>query len=214
MDISTLRRSKIQERDALDGAVTAEWSVAMADTLTRSFEYQQCESVHVFLSFGSEPLTQPLIERAWNDGKTVYVPSVTIPGTKEGNSDTAESKDRAVMMHMQYDRGDELAGGMYGIPEPVGKPRLVDAEIKSPALLAVVPLVAFNELLVRMGYGKGYYDRFLEHRSFFAFGFAFTAAFSTEFDPQAHDARLDAIVTEQGIVRTRRSINSPVSISL
>ncbi|MFN4769764.1 MAG: 5-formyltetrahydrofolate cyclo-ligase [Candidatus Kapaibacterium sp.] len=214
MEHSTLRRSKIQERDALDRGVTAEWSVAMADTLTRTFEYQQSESVHLFLSFGSEPLTQPLIERAWNDGKTVYVPSVIIPGTEKGESDVADSKDTAVMMHMRYDRGDDLGSGLYGIPEPVGKPRLVDADVKSPALLAVVPLVAFNELLVRMGYGKGYYDRFLEHRSFFAFGLAFTAAFSSDFQPHAHDARLDAIVTEQGIVRTRRSINSPVSISL
>ncbi|MFM8439177.1 MAG: 5-formyltetrahydrofolate cyclo-ligase, partial [Candidatus Kapaibacterium sp.] len=75
-DPDRLRLEKIKERDALDPLLVHEWSVVMADTLTRTFEYQQCERLHVFLSFGSEPHTRPLIEQAWADGKNVFVPSI------------------------------------------------------------------------------------------------------------------------------------------
>lgn len=199
-DPDRLRLEKIKERDALDPLLVHEWSVVMADTLTRTFEYQQCERLHVFLSFGSEPHTRPLIEQAWADGKNVFVPSIDPESLRMG--------------HMEYRPDDALHRGMFGIPEPVGKTRRSDLDVIGPSLMAVVPLVAFNEHLVRMGYGKGFYDRFLEHRAFFAFGFAFTTAFTAEFSPLPHDARLDAIVTEQGIVRARPSTELPISISI
>lgn len=199
MNTRELRRRKLLERDALNHADALEWSVVMADTLSQTFEYQQCADLHVFLSIGSEPSTSALIRRAWNDGKRVLVPSV--------------SKELLVMEHMEYRSTDSLVAGLYGIPEPVGGERLHDSQIKSSGLLAVVPLVAFNERLARMGYGKGFYDRFLEHREFFAFGFAFTSSFESEFMPESHDARLDAIITEQGIVRARKNSGGLVSLS-
>lgn len=200
MDTNTLRQAKLRERDALDRHLALEWSAVMADTLSQTFEYQQCEKLHVYISIGSEPATRPLIEKAWDDGKTVFVPSI--------------DPDTLRMEHLEYAPGDELTDGMYGVPEPKGKKRLSDPDVTAPSLLAIVPLVAFNERLVRMGYGKGYYDRFLEHRMFFAFGLAYTCAFADEFRPKPHDAGLDAIVTEQGIVRARKSSGGPISISL
>lgn len=200
MDTKILRQAKIRERDALDRNLAHEWSTVMADTVSQTFEYQQCDTLHVYMSIGSEPATQPLIVRAWNDGKTVFVPSID-PETLR-------------MEHLEYAPGDELTDGLFGVPEPKGKKRLSDSDVTGPSFLAIVPLVAFNERLVRMGYGKGYYDRFLEHRMFFAFGLAFTCAFADEFRPRPHDAVLDAIVTEQGIVRARKSSGGPVAISL
>ena len=193
-----LRRIKKAERDALAPEQRREWSTVMAETMSQTFEYQQCDIVTIYLSIGSEPDTLPLIQRAWSDTKKVYVPVV----------DPASHH----MVHKEYTSVCDIVTGTFGIPEPVGTETLTSSDI-NPGLLSVVPLLAFNELLYRVGYGKGFYDRFLESRNFFAFGYGFTDSFSQEFEPESHDIRLDGIVTEQGIVRIRRSVTRHVNIS-
>ncbi len=197
MDKSQIRSQKKSERDNLDKQLNKEWSEVMAQTLRDSFEYQQCEYLHVFLSFGSEPDTRFLINAALNDGKKVVVPVV---------ADGADS-----MTHSLISAGFEEEAGPFGVPRPTVIQDLPENVLKNSSMLVVVPMLAFNERLFRIGYGKGMYDRFLTKRSFFAFGFAFSMAFSEEFVEEKHDQSLDAIITEQGIVRKR---TNPFTVSM
>ncbi len=186
-----IRRLKIQERDSLLPELRSEWSQAMAMSLAQSFEYQMCEYLHVYINTGSEPDTYPLLKQAWADSKKVVVP-ISQP----------ESSD---LQHSFYEENDELSTGHYGISVPKYARLITKEELFASKVLVIVPLVAFNQHLYRAGYGKGYYDRFLQARNCFAFGYAFSLAFCQDLVAEAHDVQMDAIVTEQGIIRARRS---------
>jgi len=87
----------------------------------------------------------------------------------------------------------------YGIREPMGKARQVEPESIE---LVLVPGLAFDREFYRLGYGGGYYDRFLPRLRPGALKIGVAFSFQVvEFLPHdAHDASLDALLTEQGLV--------------
>ncbi len=81
--------------------------------------------------------------------------------------------------------------GAFGIWEPLGKaPKKVD--------LVFVPGVLFDTAGHRLGYGKGYYDRFLRNHPAKAFGLAYSCQIVEALPIEAHDIQLDKILTEKG----------------
>ena len=95
--------------------------------------------------------------------------------------------------------GVETVRGGFGVEVPV------TGEVLEPDLL-IVPLLAFDGRGHRLGYGGGYYDRTIAglrgRRAVTAVGFAFAAQQLPEVPDSAHDMRLDAVVTERGVLRT------------
>ena len=91
--------------------------------------------------------------------------------------------------------GDPTALGGMGIPEPIGTALAVDPD------LLFVPLACFDRRGHRIGYGAGYYDRSLERlraaKKVHAVGVAYEVCEVAAVPYEAHDQRLDAIVTEQ-----------------
>ena len=101
----------------------------------------------IFASYGSEIDTSEIISEALRTGKRVYLPRV------EG-------------LEMQFYRIyslEELTEGYRGIPEPDGtSERYLYSENEADHTLMIMPGVAFDPYRHRIGYGKGFYDRFLE----------------------------------------------------
>jgi 5-formyltetrahydrofolate cyclo-ligase len=95
--------------------------------------------------------------------------------------------------------GEALRAGRMGILEP-----LADAQAMVPDFL-LVPLVAFDSGMRRLGHGAGYYDRTLAAlraaKPVFALGIAFAAQRVDRVPAEPHDARLDAVATEAGVIR-------------
>ena len=98
--------------------------------------------------------------------------------------------------------GDPLVVGRMSIPEPDAK-----AKERRPDLI-LVPLLAFDSRGYRLGYGGGYYDRYLaEHRakrSVRAIGIAFAGQQVDAIPEEDFDQRLDAVVTETQVIRFER----------
>ncbi len=91
--------------------------------------------------------------------------------------------------------GDALVQGAYAILEPAKS-----AEAVTPDIL-LVPLLAFDRRGYRLGYGGGYYDRILKSlKPKLAVGVGFAAQEAPRIPEEAHDVRLDLIVTEAGII--------------
>lgn len=181
-----IRAVKLAEREALDPALRREYSIAIAEHLWVQREYIAARAIHVYVPIRGEVETRPIVERAWKEGKRVVVPLV-VRGEQE-------------LRHAWYDEGTQLERGAYGIPQPTSPVLLDEDELAALAPLVLVPLVAYNRRLYRLGYGKGYYDRFLARVSLVRFGLAYAFQYA-EFPTDEHDVPLDAVVTELGVAR-------------
>ena len=139
-----LRKKILQEMKVL----SQEQKQAMDQALTERFLnhpfYQEAKIIATYLSFPHEFQTQELIEQALKDGKKVLIPKTYPKGR---------------MDFVVYDP-QQLAKTSFGLLEPQG-----DLEVVEPSQIDLihVPGLAFTTEGYRIGYGGGYYDRYLEH---------------------------------------------------
>ena len=148
---------------------------AVADNLIRRFA--DANSFFIYYSFGSEADTRDIIRRLLLAGKEVYLPRV-------------EGKD---MVAVRYVEGDELKKSPLGVSEPVGE--AYDGKID----VAVVPLLAVNSDGYRLGYGGGFYDRYLKKSSCIRAGIGYDFQLTDEFVADEWDEPLDIFISERGI---------------
>ncbi|MBO7310483.1 MAG: 5-formyltetrahydrofolate cyclo-ligase [Clostridia bacterium] len=91
----------------------------------------------------------------------------------------------------------ELKVSTYGIKEP---PEDFAKYAGCPTTVCLVPALAFDSFGARIGYGKGYYDRFLSDFCGKSFGIVFHDLFLDKLPTDEHDIPVDLIITEQGVV--------------
>ena len=102
------------------------------------------------------------------------------------------------MNFVKWKLSDPLEVNKYGFLEPVRKKATIYPD------LFVIPLVAYDRYHNRLGYGKGYYDRFLEDylkkkRNIITIGLAFSFQKYKKIPTSNHDVKLNYILTEKGI---------------
>lgn len=141
MDKQELRKKIRQQKKAM----TEEMIVAASQDLARQFYatslYQNAKTLYGYLPYNQEVRTVPILEQALRDGKKVAVPKVY--------GDT--------MRFIYLTDLTQIALSAMGIPEPIADVPV--AEDKTA--LVLMPGMAFDNQGNRMGYGGGYYDKFL-----------------------------------------------------
>jgi 5-formyltetrahydrofolate cyclo-ligase len=178
-----IRREVLRERDAAPTTVRQESGERVAERFLALPEVQRATTIMLFWSFGSEVPTRPLIDRLHERGVAVALPTV------EG----------AELVPVRYVPGDPTTLTSFGVEEPVGGVRLDPSAIE----VVGVPGVAFDRRGRRIGYGGGYYDRFLRGLRAFTVGLAFELQVRDEDLPGgSFDLRVDAIVTEEETIRS------------
>lgn len=144
---AALRKELLERRGLIAPEERAAVDAAIARHVVESSLFRDATAVFTYVSVGSEVDTRALIRAALGCGKLVAVPRC-VPGTR-------------LMEWHRIDSLDDLHPGAFGIPEPIPSAEtLVDPSASSPAL-ALVPGLAFDRAGFRIGYGGGYYDRFL-----------------------------------------------------
>lgn len=177
-----LRRSVLEERDALSPEVRDGWGERIAARLVALSEVEEAKAVMIFSSFGSEVPTAPLMDRLRDLRVVIALPRI------EG----------ADLVPVPYVPGDPVRSTAFGAVEPVSPERVDPGSLG----VVVVPGVAFDRRGRRIGYGGGYYDRFLRGLSAFTVGIAFGLQVLDEDLPAgSFDLRVDAIVTERETIR-------------
>jgi 5-formyltetrahydrofolate cyclo-ligase len=139
------------------------------------------------MSFGSEVLTRPFIDRCFQDGKRVALPRVVVP----------LEATRHLAIYEIMDPDMNMIPGYKGILEPDASAlKLVELDTID---LAVIPGVAFDKDCNRMGYGAAYYDRFLPQlrSGCLKVGVAFDLQLKDRVPVDEFDFRLDMIITEK-----------------
>ncbi len=145
MNKKTLRKEMLKKRSALSEEIREENSKTVANNLYDTEYYKNAQTIMAFLSFGSELNTRYLIEDSISKGKIVVIP-VMVPETKE----------LKVSRILDY---SELEIGHYNILTP--KEEFLRFLDPSTIDLILVPGLIFAKDGYRVGYGGGYYDRFL-----------------------------------------------------
>ncbi len=146
----------------------------------------EAQDFFLFASFGTEVDTYPLIGTLILSGKRVYLPK------------TYPSK-RLLRFKRTYTLG-ELVPGAFGIKEP---PEENPEGFPGARDIVVVPAVAVDRDGFRLGYGGGYYDRFLKGTEARKVALVFSLQVVSLVPREAHDVRVDYIVTEEGVKRVR-----------
>lgn len=183
MEKSEIRKTVKEKKRILSKAYVEQYSKMLCDVFTSQSFYRDAAFVYAYLAYNTEIITNGIIERAWADGKTVAVPKVF---------------DDGVMEFIKIDTFDDISEGYCGIPEPV-KGEIVKAD----SALIIMPGLAFDKAHNRIGYGGGFYDRYLERYAdcrFTKISLAYDFQIFNQLETEAHDQKVDAIVTETGIL--------------
>ena len=150
-------------------------SKALGELFLNSEAYKNAKSIYGYLPYNQEVRTTAMLAQAQADGKRVAVPKIF--------GDT--------MLFIWLDDLNNVEKGYSGIPEPPGDGPLAD----DPTALVLMPGMAFDKEGHRLGYGGGFYDKFLEREPNHP-----TLALCYEFqmlphlDTEAHDIPVDTVL--------------------
>ena len=175
---SELRKQVMQEMKALPREQKQFIDQALTERLLQHPFYQEAKVIATYLSFHHEFQTQELIEQALKDGKKVLIPK-TYP---KGRMDF-------VVYNPQ-----QLVKTSFGLLEPQGDLEVMDA---SQIDLIHVPGLVFTTKGYRIGYGGGYYDRYLEHFSGHTLSTIYPCQVQ-DFIPENHDIPVQEVLIDEG----------------
>ncbi len=141
MDKTALRRAIREKKRAMSPEEIVSRSEKLGELFVKSQAYQNAKTIYGYLPYNQEVRTVPMLEQALRDGKRVAVPKVY--------------GDRMKFIYLedfsQVEKSD------LGIPEPIGDTPVAEDR----TALVLMPGLAFTKQGDRMGYGGGFYDRFL-----------------------------------------------------
>ncbi len=173
-----LRKQVLDIRKGLSKDEIIERSRQIVLNIISSSEYKNAECIYAYMSVRGEVDVTSLIEAAWRAGKRVAVPKVV-------------DKDLIFYYIKSF---EELDSGSFGIREPKAGLKEASAE---DALL-IIPGVAFDKSGHRIGYGGGFYDRYLEkHTGHFIIAPAYDFQVKEVIAPEEHDIGVDMVVSER-----------------
>ena len=180
-DKARLRKEALALRASLSAEERSEWNGRICDTILRSDAFLSCRTLLCYSPVRGEIDLTPVVEQALSMGKQVAFP-------------VSHTENYTLTFHPVHSL-QELRTGAYQIPEPNGTiPAIADFS----DALCLVPALAFDRDGFRLGYGKGYYDRFLAVFGGHAVGAVYTACLWDRLPRHDTDRSVDQIFTEKG----------------
>ncbi len=187
-DIRVEKRALRQKYKQIRREMTVEEKALMdkkiCDRFTSLWSYRNSETILIYVSSAIEVDTREIINRALKKGKKVAVPRC-IDGT-------------SLMEFFFIESLEELSVRSMGILEPERDESKLLTDFSSG--ICVVPALTFSKDGLRLGYGKGYYDRFLSSFSGSVVGLCYSNCISENLPGGRYDKRVSSIVTDKGII--------------
>ena len=177
-----LRREILKIRNNLDKNTKKKYDEIIFTKLRKRKEYINSNNVFIYLGYGSEIDTISFVKEMFLDGKNVCIPK----------TNTEDKTMEAVIIRDL----DNLEEDKYGILEPVSNYEVIN---KDEIDLVIMPGLAFDNHGGRLGYGGGYYDKFLMDCSADKFKIALAYNFQVieSVPKEEHDILIDCIITEE-----------------
>lgn len=187
MDKKAMRKELLEKRKALTEGQRQEYGEAIVRHVTEMPEVQSAKVVLLYLDFRGEVSSEGMILWGIEQGKTVCAPVTVVEERR--------------LIPVRIETAGEYDVGAYGIREPKMREELVVGVEEIDAV--ILPGVGFDRKGGRLGYGGGYYDRFLPRLRPDAkkIAVAYDVQVIDAVPMEEHDTVLDALVTELGVWR-------------
>ena len=186
---ANMRRDYLKKRNDIPKEERERESGKIQALIESLRQYRECAWLFCYVSYKSEVETKGLLYRALKHGKKVAVPKVL---DKEGH-----------MEFYQIDSMEDLISGYHGILAPDSH-RCKQVTPQGKQVLMLLPGAVFDKSGGRIGYGGGYYDRYLNTygktcKTLVKIALAFECQVGEELATEPFDVKVDGIVTEKGV---------------
>lgn len=187
MNLKDTVRKKIKfKRENLSLEEKIKLSTKITENFFKNFkkELEEAKIVMSYMDFKNEVMTDKLNKKLKSMGKKIVLPKV--------------SEDKSRIIPTEAER--KFIKGNFGILEPIGKEFLEDIDI------VIVPGIAFNTKGERIGFGKGYYDKFFDSLKSqgkkvpLKISLIYNFQIDERFKGEEHDEKVDALVTETEVI--------------
>ena len=170
-----------EKRDAISKEDKARLDTALNAAIIACATFRFSDTLLVYYPKGSECDVLPTVKEALMRGKRVAFP---------------RCEDKGVMTFHEICSLDELSRGRFGIPEPSINAPVCTA---TQASLCLVPGLSFDTAGYRMGYGGGYYDRFLANYEGAAAGICYSSLVTDKVPTGRFDKKVSFLITDAGV---------------
>lgn len=171
-----------QQRFKLTGEEALIRSSLICRNIMQMRQYQDAKTILCYYAFGNEVNLEQLMKNAFTADKKIFLPVL-----KEGNHFEAR----------EFKKDTLFTKNSFGIPEPKEGLLIEPEELD----LVIVPGLAFDRRMHRIGFGAGYYDRYLlKAKSAYTIGAAYAFQIVDYIKEEMHDVCLDAVVSERDVL--------------
>lgn len=179
-DKKTLRREIGAKKRAMPQELIEAYSRDLCEQFCVSKEYRDAASIYAYLPYNQEVRTWEIIRRAWTDGKRIAVPKVYGEEIK----------------FLWLNSFDDIAPGAWSIPEPT----FDEPEADDETALILMPGLAFDSEGHRMGYGGGFYDKYLErHTEHTLVALCYPFQLLPHLETEAHDVPVHKVISARDL---------------
>ena len=190
-----MRKDKIRgryksERRAVTGEEKARLDDGICKTFLSSATYMYYDTILMYSPVRDEIDINAIAYQALKDGKKVAYPKC-VAGTNK--------------MDFYYVSSlDELQKGTFGILEPSGDESKKVDKTNASNTVCLIPAIVFDRSGYRLGYGKGYYDRYLNSYNGVVLGIIYKRLITDRLPKGRFDIRANALITEEGVISVER----------
>ena len=177
-----LRKKYLAKRKELDEKYRSDAERRALQNLVSTKQFSLADKIFLYYPIKCEAVPLPLLEIAQKLGKKVAFPK-------------CNKEDFSMKFFEIGSRGD-FSLGAYNVPEPKDELCALEPDEKT---LCVVPALLYSKDGHRLGYGKGYYDRFLANFDGVSVGFTYDELVVDDLPHDVFDVKLDMIITEKGV---------------
>ena len=179
----SLRKLLLEQRDRTSFDLMKIASKKMQKSLKKIEPFRNATKIGAYYPIGSEVMTQDIIQELLSIGKEVYLPK-----TKE--------EDMEFRKIIEF---KDLEQGQFDILEPKE-----NCEVNNELDVILVPTVGITPQGIRLGYGHGFYDRFLSSNKTLTISLTLEKQIIKNIPKEEHDFIMDWIVTEDRVLKTQR----------
>ena len=181
-----LRKELIVKRLGISPSENLEYSKVICSNFEKLATYRYADGYLMYFPLRNEVNVKIAMEMLLKKGKKIYLPRCSKSG--EG-----------IMDFFEICSFDDLEEGAFKVMEP--KEYCQRVEVFSNNTVCIVPGIAFDQKGYRLGYGKGYYDRFLRDYKGTKIGVVFSDFLFDTLPRGKYDTAVDVLVTEKGVIR-------------